>query len=108
MTGEVVSIEVVAFDRRRPDKCGPVQVYPECVLMWAEADRDVRPKRSGEREPTAYEKRLAGYTEKSKNAQHAHHYTRNIRLYAGGLATESVVKIHPPLIIRFNGEETCP
>jgi hypothetical protein len=43
-----------------------------------------------------------------RNPNHQWHYTRNIRLLSQGMATESIIKIHPPLIIEFNGQITTP
>ena len=41
-----------------------------------------------------------------RNPLHNQHYTRNIRVVMDGLETESIYKIHPALIIEFNGQIT--
>ncbi len=107
--GERFSLKVVTYDERRPHKCGRVLEYPEAMLMWGDGGSD-RKGSAAERPMTALEQRLAG-TDMPKirrDPNHAEWYTRNIRILQGGQPTAMIVKIHPPLIIEFNGETTCP
>lgn len=110
--GEVFRLKVVSFDKKRPVRCGIVHEYPEAVLMWATAPDGSESAKAmpGERPMTELEKRLIGADAAAiaRRPHHADHYTRNIRLLMHGQPTEAVVKIHPPLIIEFNGETTCP
>ena len=109
-SGAVFSIRVVSYDRRRKDKCGPVQEYREAVLVWGDGGSD-RTRKEGERQPTALEKSLmapATAPDISRNPEHGVHYTRNIRILMDGQKTEVMRKIHPALIIEFNGQTTTP
>jgi hypothetical protein len=106
--GAVFSLKVVSYDRRRKAKSGKIVEYPEAALVWGDGGDDRTKKRSAERAPTALERQLSGLDEHKRNPNHSGWYTRNIRLYQGGIPTEAVRKIHPPLIIEFNGEKTCP
>lgn len=106
--GEVFSLRVVSYDRRRKDKTGQVQEYPEAQLVWGDGGND-RAQPKSERQPTDLERALAGYVEVDKrDPRHADWYTRNIRILQQGQPTEMVRKIHPALIIEFNGQTTCP
>lgn len=107
--GEVFSLKVVSYDRRRKDKTGRIQEYPEAQLVWGDGGSDrVRPP--GERQMTPLEQALStSQTEQDKrDPKHKFWYTRNIRLRQNGLETEVIKKVHPPLIIEFNGQITCP
>lgn len=110
-SGKTFSLKVVSYDKRRPQNTGKVQHIEEAVLVWGDGGSDKK-RASGERAMTALEKQLAGHTamapDVKRNPQHAAHYSRNIRLLQRGLPTEAIKKIHPPLIIEFNGEITCP
>ena len=107
--GEVFSIAVVSFDSKRPAKCGRRLEYPEAVLVWGDGGSE-RGNGVSERPMTALEQKLSGAALPTdrRNPNHADWYTRNIRIFQGGRPTAMVVKIHPPLILEFNGETTCP
>ena len=90
--GEVFSIEYVTYDRKRKYKSGEVVAHDAAQLIWG-----------GHSAPAAKHKGKS-----VKKSEHQIHYTRNIRLFVNGLPTESIVKIHPPLIRKFNGQTTCP
>ncbi len=107
--GEVFSLKVVSYDRRRRDKCGQVQEYKEAMLVWGDGGSD-RASKQPERGLTALERAVigAGVEVDRRNPNHADWYTRNIRILQQGQETEMIRKIHPPLIIEFNGETTCP
>jgi len=108
-SGAVFSLRVVTFDRRRAAKCGKIIEYPEASLVWGDGGNDRSRKAVAERAPTALERALSGMDDMDKrDPQHANWYTRNIRLHQQGAPTEAIKKIHPALIIEFNGEITCP
>lgn len=111
-SGAVFSLRVVAYDKRRKDKTGAVREYREAVLVWGDLEKGERKKEKGERGMTALEKSLLTtpppFSEIERNPKHATHYTRNIRILMDGQPTEAIVKIHPALIIEFNGETTTP
>ncbi len=109
-SGAVFSLRVVTYDRRRKEKCGRVIEYAAAVLVWGDGGKD-RVKKQGEREMTEMERSMLSvpaYSDIQRDPSHAVHYTRNIRVVVDGLPTEAVHKIHPPLIIEFNGETTTP
>lgn len=106
-SGAVFSLSVVSFDKKRPHKSGIVTHYPEAVLVWGEGGDIQKGREVGARPKTQREARLSGLPA-GKQPDHQGNYTRNIRLVANGFKTESLVKIHPPLIIAFNGQPTCP
>jgi hypothetical protein len=106
--GGVFSLKVVAYDRRRREKSGKIVEYVEAGLVWGDGGDDRTKNKTAERAPTALERQLSGLDENRRKPNHSGWYTRNIRLYQGGIPTEAVRKIHPPLIIEFNGEKTCP
>ena len=106
-SGAVFSLTVVKYDKRRKDRCGGLLQYDEAQLMWG----DEKPKNivTSERQPTELEKSLMSpVIDMRRKPNHGAHYTRNIRILSSGLATEAIVKIHPPLIIMFNGQTTTP
>lgn len=106
--GEVFSLKVVSYDRRRKDKTGQVQEYTEAHLVWGDGGND-RAKPQGERPQTDLERGMSGAVEIDKrDPHHGDWYTRNIRILQQGQRTEMVRKIHPALIIEFNGQPTCP
>lgn len=111
-SGATFSCKVVQYDERRK-KYGAVLTYPEAQLVWGDGGSEKARKREGERAMTDLEKKLSGVSDEpisdgSKNPNHAWHYTRNIRELLDGQPTPSIRKIHPPLIIEFNGEITTP
>ena len=109
-SGAVFGLRVVSYDKRRRDRCGLVQEYHEAVLVWGDGGKD-RTVRKGEREPTALEQSLVcamPSQDWKRYPNHATHYTRNIRILVDGQPTEIIKKIHPALIISFNGQTTTP
>lgn len=111
-SGAVFSLVVVSYDERRQDRCGRRLEYAEAVLVWGEkTDKPAHtPLPQSERQPTALERSLmpAQQVPGTRNPNHAEHYTRNIRILMQGQPTEVIVKIHPALIIEFNGQPTLP
>lgn len=105
-SGAIFSMKVVTYDRRRKSKSGRVIEIAEAKLVWG--DGEAKKENKGERAPTALEKSLMASNVNRRDPNHSWHYTRNIRLYNDGAPTESMMKIHPPLIIEFNGQTTTP
>jgi hypothetical protein len=108
-SGAVFSIKVVSYDKRRKDRRGRVIYYPEARLVWGDTQGGNTPP-PGERPLTELEKSLVGaaVVVHTRKPNHKWHYTRNIRVYDNGTPTETLLKIHPPLIIEFNGQITTP
>jgi len=110
-SGAVFSLRVVAFDKRREDKTGPVMHCEQAVLVWGDGGKDKK-ERASERPLSQIEKELSGMLADSdtlkRNPSHQKHYTRNIRILVDGKPTEVIRKIHPLLIIEFNGQITTP
>lgn len=99
--GDTVSMVVVTYDKRRPEKCGRRLVIEACQLMWGTTD--------DEKAATPTKKAQAAAAPLLKrNPNHGKHYSRNVRVVVNGLLTEIVHKIHPPLIVEFNGQTVCP
>ena len=105
--GEVFSLKVVQYDRRRKDRRGQVLEIKQGKLVWGDGGSE-RVARQGERPLTALEKALVGAAlgDTGKKPAHQVNYTRNVRVYLDGNPTEVIRKIHPALIIEFNGITT--
>lgn len=105
-SGAQFSLKVTQYDKRRKDKRGKVLDVACAVLVWGDGGNE-RTKRGSERQPTDLERALSGENDLDKrNPAHEQHYTRNIRVVVDGLETEVIYKIHPALIIEFNGQTT--
>ncbi len=105
-TGAPFSVKVVRYDRRRRERNGRVEDFPECVLVWGDGGSD-RTGPKGERGLTELEKKLCGMGDEDKrDPNHGHYFTRNVRLLLDGNPTSERRKIRPSLIIEFNGEKT--
>lgn len=97
-TGMVFSCKVVSFDRNRK-KGGTIVTYEEAVLVQRE---EKQKKKSRSR--TLHEKQKE-LEETRKNPRHKSWYTRNIRLCVNKAPTSIIKKIHPPLVVEFNGQQ---
>lgn len=105
-SGALFSARVIRFDRRRKEKNGQVIEIIQGKLVWGDGGSD-RKERLSERSPTPLERELSGMDEElRKNPNHRQWYTRNVREYVDGRPTETIIKIHPLLIIEFNGVTT--
>ena len=103
--GERFSLKVVKWDERRKDKRGQVLEIACAQLVWGDGGND-RATRM-ERPMTDHERKLSGISLPiKKEPNHGANYTRNIRMIVDGFETEMIVKIHPLLIIEFNGIKT--
>jgi hypothetical protein len=104
-TGDIFSCRVVKYDRKRKTGGQIIEVH-QAVLAQSDKNKrdDLVPNQSylvPERILTPFEQ----LQKKNKNPHHKKHYTRNIRLYVDGTPTEQILKVHPPLIIEFNGKQ---
>lgn len=103
----VCSMTVVTYDGQRK-KGGDIEHYSECILVQPD-EVDLENQPFAERAPTKAERLLSGYDRpaaEKRNPRHGEWYTRNVRLIAHGQPTSIIRKIHPPLIIEFNGQTT--
>lgn len=97
-TGEVFSCKVVSYDRKRK-KGGEIMEYAEAILVQnTKKESKARPK-------TLREQQVERLTEIKKAPNHREWYTRNIQLLQNGHPTSLIKKIHPPLIVEFNGDK---
>lgn len=94
-SGQVFSMEVVAYDRTRKQG-GQIKEYPEAVL--------VKREQAGQTERALTKMEMVNTGARKKGANHKKHYTRNIRILQNGHPTGIIKKIHPPLILKFNDQ----
>ena len=84
-SGTLFSVKVISFDRKRTAQNGRILEY-----------RQVRKE-------SAHQKAIGAKKEKmNRIPQHFEHFTRNVRIYADGIPSSSIVKIHPLLISEIN------
>jgi hypothetical protein len=94
-SGETFSIDkAVSYDRKRKTG-GDIIEYPEARLVQAEQEP------TSDRPLTRVEQLKK---QKARVPRHRKWYTRNIRLCIGGHPTGQIRKVHPPLILEFNGK----
>jgi hypothetical protein len=102
-TGKAFSLSCVSYDRKRKTG-GKVVQYAEAILVQAKKEAKANARRS----LTPTEKRdieaRTAHQGPSKNPHHRKFYTRNIRILQDGHPTSIQRKIHPPLVIEFNGK----
>ncbi len=107
--GKPFSLRAVRYDKRRRERIGQIIEVPEAVLVWGDGGNDRVAQLPEQRQPTALERSyFAAEEAPRKNPNHEANYTRNIRMLVDGQPTESMMKIHPLLIIQFNGQVTTP
>lgn len=102
-SGKPFSCRVISFDQKRGTG-GKIKFYEEAKLVQKE---EVPTEKAG-RPLTAFEQKQAKIEVLKKNPNHRKWYTRNIRILHNGLETMEIKKIHPPLIIEFNGQKVTP
>jgi hypothetical protein len=103
-SGKIFSCKVVSYNRKS-DKGGEIKHYPEALLL-----RQVEETQTNDRPMTTIE-RLQAKIEMPKlhkNPNHHIHFTRNIRDVQDGHPTGIIYKIHPPLLLEFNGLTVTP
>ena len=101
-TGATFSCKCITFDRKRRTG-GDVLDILAAVLL-----RNDTPLTPSDRPPTPLEAHIATIANAPKKPNHSEFYTRNIRLCSAGHPTETIKKIHPPLLIEFNGITVVP
>ena len=100
-------MRVVKFDEQR-DKGGEIMEILECKLLV----KDSPAESVSVEHPTIIEHPMTPDIEfghhtsahEKRNPNHYKHFTRNVRLYSAGQPTSRITKIHPPLIIEFDGQ----
>jgi hypothetical protein len=110
---------VVTYDRQRR-KGGRImemdaQIEKKGAHDWQLPSREIgtRPEEqpaAAARPMTDYEAKLAALSapdDTSRNPNHKHWYTRNVRVLVNGHPTD-IVKIHPPILWEFNGMQVVP
>lgn len=99
-SGKPFSCKVVSYDLKRKSG-GKILEYDEAILVQntkEEEEEAGRPR-------TNRETQVQRLTEMKRNPSHRKWYTRNIQLLQDGFPTSLIKKIHPPLIIEFNGDK---
>lgn len=99
--GQVFTCKVVSYDRTR--RTGGEVIELSGKLLKNE---EVRGKAG--RQLTRSEVQQAALMGLRRDPNHRTWYTRNIQLYADGIPTIVIKKIHIPLIVEFNGELVTP
>lgn len=92
-SGAVFSCTVLSYDRRRK-KGGEVIEYHEAQL-YQQGTKNVT-------NMTAIERKI--YERNQRKPNHGVNFTRNIRLLQAGYPTDILRKLHPPLVMQFNGK----
>ena len=95
-SGELFSCKVVKYDRKRKTG-GQILEIVSAKLVSAEKKESPATRAATPMEQLQQKR--------SKKPHHFRWFTRNIRLYTAGLPTSQILKIHPPLIIEFNGNQ---
>ena len=90
--GLICSIVVITYDRKR-NTGGKVKHYPE-IMIYREGMELGRPL-------TEAEQKQFG---QKKAPRHGKHYTRNMVIMQNGTPTSIIRKIHPPLVMKYNGK----
>jgi hypothetical protein len=100
-TGEVFSLRVVSYDRKRK-KGGEIDEYHEAVLLREAEYTDMKPARA----MTPIEAMKTRLDRRDPN--HQDFKTANIRILQNGHPTSLIKKIHLPLLVEFNGKTVVP
>jgi hypothetical protein len=96
--GETFSLTVISYNRKEKAGGKLVEYHEARLHKRGEADG------TGGRSSTKVET----MQETLKNPEHRKWYTRNIQILQDGFPTSIIRKIHPPLIIEFNGKKVVP
>jgi hypothetical protein len=106
-SGKPFSCKVVSYDRTRHTG-GTILEYPEAVQLLPSGQSPPSGDLGGlgVRGRTRTEQlRSQLYEQASRKPQHGKHFTRNIQLLQDGHPVVIVKKIHPVLLLEFNGQE---
>jgi len=90
--GVICSLTVITYDRKRKSG-GKIKHFPE-MRLYEEGMELGRPLTEAEKK--AFRKKKA--------PRHGRHYTRNMVVMQNGTPTSIIRKIHPPLVMRYNGK----
>ena len=100
-SGAVFAAKCVTFDQKRRTGGDVLEILEASLLQ---RDEKEAPAAAG-RPLTRREEVLKSV---GRKANHKAHYTRNVRLHCAGEPTHTIIKIHPPLLIEFNGKIVVP
>lgn len=100
-SGAVFGCKVVSFDHNRRTG-GEVLEFLEAQMVAPEEPDPTRVRRAA----TAQEASVSLLRRSFPN--HRNWFTRNVRLCAGGTPTDIIKKIHPPLLMEFDGKVVVP
>lgn len=92
-SGIVFNCIVLSYDRKRK-KGGEVMEFHEARL-YQPGTKDVT-------NMTVVERKL--YERNQRKPNHGVHFTRNVRILQAGHPTDIIRKLHPPLVMKFNGK----
>lgn len=103
-TGDPFSCKVVKYDKAKGSS-GKLMHVLEAVMLTNKTDENSMSTIARERSSTTYEMQQEVI---KKTPNHRRNYTRNIRFLINGNPSSTIVKIHPLLVIEFNGQSTMP
>jgi hypothetical protein len=108
-SGATFSLTCVTYDRTRK-KGGKLLEIEEARIDKKMTNDPMTNDGAATRPPTDFEAKLAALQDPDtgKNPNHQKWYTRNIRPLANGHPLTDLVKIHPPLLLQFNGMQVVP
>jgi hypothetical protein len=112
-SGSTFSCLVVTYDRSRRKGGKPLEIpqaridRPQSEIRNPQSEIAPRPMTDYEAKRFALENPLEG-AGGGRNPNHQKWYTRNVRPLADGHPLTDLVKIHPPLLLEFNGMEVVP
>lgn len=98
--GQPFRCRTVSYDRKRK-KGGNIETI-EAVLLDEAQMLKLRPDRAATKRETINQR------PDRRDPKHADHFTRNVRICQNGHPTSLLRKIHPPLLIEFNGQLVTP
>lgn len=106
--GKAFALTYITYNRQRR-KGGQIRNISEAVLLQEDqTDEGGLNLRKG-RAPTTVEEMQARIAKaRTRDPNHQHWYTRNIRILQDGHPTSLIKKVHPPLVIEFCGYTVVP
>lgn len=109
-SGQPFTFQCVTCDRAR--KRGGKIIEGEAKLLIKHEAPEIDEGPAAARPMTDTEAKRASLSlptpDNSRNPNHHLHFTRNIVMLADGHPVHPPLKIHPPLLIKFNGLEVVP
>ncbi|MCA0334483.1 MAG: hypothetical protein LCH44_11110 [Bacteroidetes bacterium] len=101
-SGKVGSMQFVTYNKTL-NTGGKIKVIEEGYLMHKDRELGKQMRREEEAETDLPKTEI-----KTRNPKHYMHYTRNIHILKNGVPTGQMIKIHPPLVLIFNGKKVVP